>query len=861
MLMFLRSPRRCFLLGIVFSLAGAPLVPTEHSAAATLHLPSLAALWDVTAATDLGPNPYLADLSGQGWQLQFGASTPPLAFNQFSRGYLDFQDVTASPLTTGNLFGQQFFDGAISGQPWALAVGLRLPDIGPSTVFGTVLSDSNQTLALRALNDDVDLQIRFPDGNPPGSVQNLPATSGDNLLVVVRHDGQTRSIEVISDTTSWGSAALSKAIPYDYDQIPLSAVASGDLILNPSQTSFGFYGAAYLDNPSEADVSELKAWGARQWLLQGRDRALLFEGDSTVEVGNAFPDRVPGWAQVLTADSLDPTRVLSQNFASGGARAIANTQFENGLADSPLAEIWDFYVEWLDSAGVDIYAPIVMGTNDVGADGATPEEVIAALETWATRTAAAGGQPLWVGILDTQGDAIDQGRTAVNLGVRQRFLDGQNDFAGLLDALREDPAWGWGFNVNQTAPQFMADATHPNTAGNADIAAKLAPAVLRLLAIPGDFDGNWIVDAADIDLLAANAGSSDLWFDLDGDGVVTFAIGATGITSDSDFLIRTILQTEYGDANLDGVVGAADVSALSGGFGTAAGWAGGDFNGDGLVGPADVSVLSGFFGFEGGSEESGNPVPEPTAGWLLAMAALLVTAARRYSPGTAQRRPAYHCVLAALVLAATSHVPDAAATLAWNLREVPGGTTNGSNYIAFDLVVSGAAIGTFDTFELRIESIVGAGLVPDLATPNSAGTFEGDNDSGFSIGLVTSPIFFPGGLDLDEFGVQEGSSLLMSGTFASIGDNSVSNLGTTFAAQIVLPAGIAGSFGNYSSTFFDNGSLVAERSGSWGNPAAIPEASAPLACAVAGLLTAAFHGRRRVRKPLLSQRAERHEVG
>jgi hypothetical protein len=51
-----------------------------------------------------------------------------------------------------------------------------------------------------------------------------------------------------------------------------------------------------------------------------------------------------------------------------------------------------------------------------------------------------------------------------------------------------------------------------------------------------------------------------------------------------------------GDANDDGYVGAADVSALSGSYGGIGGYAQGDFNGDGMVTAADVSALSGSFG-------------------------------------------------------------------------------------------------------------------------------------------------------------------------------------------------------------------------------------------------------------------------
>lgn len=74
-----------------------------------------------------------------------------------------------------------------------------------------------------------------------------------------------------------------------------------------------------------------------------------------------------------------------------------------------------------------------------------------------------------------------------------------------------------------------------------------------------------------------------------------------------------------GDANRDGSVGPADVSALSGGFGGAGGWDQGDFSGNGTVGPEDVSALSGSFG-SSSTAPAISAVPEPTSLVLLGLA-------------------------------------------------------------------------------------------------------------------------------------------------------------------------------------------------------------------------------------------------
>jgi hypothetical protein len=57
-----------------------------------------------------------------------------------------------------------------------------------------------------------------------------------------------------------------------------------------------------------------------------------------------------------------------------------------------------------------------------------------------------------------------------------------------------------------------------------------------------------------------------------------------GLASDTDFLIRVILGTEYGDANLDGRIDILDLDLIGQGlqgFGT--GWTFGDFDGSGIV--------------------------------------------------------------------------------------------------------------------------------------------------------------------------------------------------------------------------------------------------------------------------------------
>jgi hypothetical protein len=114
-------------------------------------------------------------------------------------------------------------------------------------------------------------------------------------------------------------------------------------------------------------------------------------------------------------------------------------------------------------------------------------------------------------------------------------------------------------------------------------------------ALRGDVNMDGMVDGYDIDAVfdAANAGSTDLKYDLDGSGTVD--------TADAEYLIYTILHSEYGDADLSGTADAGDYDYWF--FGLENGiqpdmsrWTAGDFDGSGNVDAGDYDCW--FFGLE-----------------------------------------------------------------------------------------------------------------------------------------------------------------------------------------------------------------------------------------------------------------------
>ena len=121
-----------------------------------------------------------------------------------------------------------------------------------------------------------------------------------------------------------------------------------------------------------------------------------------------------------------------------------------------------------------------------------------------------------------------------------------------------------------------------NTEGNDGTSA--ADSILEG-SLPGDLDDNSVVDAADINMLASairNANTDPL-YDLNTDGAVS--------DKDMTYLVEQILETKYGDADLDGTIDQTDYAAWQDHrFQMDTGWETGDFNGDGVTDVSDFNL-------------------------------------------------------------------------------------------------------------------------------------------------------------------------------------------------------------------------------------------------------------------------------
>jgi glucose/arabinose dehydrogenase len=158
--------------------------------------------------------------------------------------------------------------------------------------------------------------------------------------------------------------------------------------------------------------------------------------------------------------------------------------------------------------------------------------------------------------------------------------------------------------------------------------------VYRILTTPttGDFNRDNIINFVDIDELAraAREEPNNLAYDLNGDGSVTFAANPSGMGSDSDKLVRQLVDiydrngrkvqngSEYADFDLDGEVflGDLDIFATNWNMTGPFGWADGNVDGDSEIFLGDLDVFATHWRHGVGSGAALAEVPEPH-GWLL----------------------------------------------------------------------------------------------------------------------------------------------------------------------------------------------------------------------------------------------------
>ena len=142
---------------------------------------------------------------------------------------------------------------------------------------------------------------------------------------------------------------------------------------------------------------------------------------------------------------------------------------------------------------------------------------------------------------------------------------------------------------------------------------------------PGDYNGNGVLDAEDLDVHAEYVRTSNLAGDVDGDGDVE--------TSDRYAWIEQLQGSWVGDSNFDGEFNSSDFVAVFGDgkyeTGAAATYAEGDWNGNGFFDSGDFVAAFSAGGYERGPRAAAAAVPEPHTALLSMIGLLSVAISRR----------------------------------------------------------------------------------------------------------------------------------------------------------------------------------------------------------------------------------------
>ncbi len=321
---------------------------------------------------------------------------------------------------------------------------------------------------------------------------------------------------------------------------------------------------------------------------------------------------------------MGPTNLA---FEAGGENAYV------GVSASPLSGLTEFSLTgWFNVRGFDQSRVGLFGQNDAVEFGfIEPNQ----LQLW---TAGGGsvswtfdpasdipnGQWFYIAAVGTgqdlqlylNGDMVQSGGSPITTDYGSSdfpfqmagggiFDDTGNQFRGTID---EVAIWDKALTGEQISAHF---------------AAALGGGIL------GDFDGNGLIEVADVNLLerAIYEGSTDLLYDVDGNLVID--------DDDLAFWVGDIAITWPGDANLDHEFNSTDLVQVLGagqyedGLFENSTWDTGDWNADLEFDSADfVNVLS-FGGYEVGPPAA-VAVPEPTRlSWIAGVLGLLTRIQRR----------------------------------------------------------------------------------------------------------------------------------------------------------------------------------------------------------------------------------------
>lgn len=324
----------------------------------------------------------------------------------------------------------------------------------------------------------------------------------------------------------------------------------------------------------------------------------------------------------------------SNNLSNGSGIFLFSGATANRNNDRPRRALLEFDVSSLPAGATVTSASLEMTvtkipfgqvTNDFGLHRLTAEFGEGASDAPGQEgrgTSASPGDATWSdSVLGTAwgspgGDFVSQPSAVTSVGALGKYTwDSTPMLVSDIQDWLADPESNFGWiligdeSTSKTAKRFGsregAAANRPMLTIEFDVVSVL----------PGDFNEDQIVDAADISLLCGGISSGDAGFDLNGDAVVDSA--------DLTLLVEELIGTFAGDANLNGEVAFNDFLTLSDNFGQDGDWLAGDFDCSGTVAFADFLQLADNFGKKAEASAGLASVPEPNSRSLLCFALVL----------------------------------------------------------------------------------------------------------------------------------------------------------------------------------------------------------------------------------------------
>lgn len=328
----------------------------------------------------------------------------------------------------------------------------------------------------------------------------------------------------------------------------------------------------------------------------------------------------PVWPNLLASQFEGLSRPRS--YAQGGARPNGRivTQIDSYLAGhtpdaDDLIGLWSGAAYFLLDGQADASKPV----SDLA-------DRIATLSNAGAKRFLLGTMPV-LGKIPwgrNQGEArMDTAATEFSSELREKAEELEQDLGihiQILDAftlhgdILADPD-GLGFpNPERHGGSLLTDGVHFRTGFHELLANRTA----RALA---DFNQDGTLDANDIDAMAT-AEANELIYDLSFDGIFN--------QDDRHVFVTDVLQTWFGDSNLDGEFNSSDfvevfkADQYEDGIPMNSSWATGDWNGDREFDSGDFVFAFKDGGYELGQRQRANAVPEPSISilWLLGFAGL-----------------------------------------------------------------------------------------------------------------------------------------------------------------------------------------------------------------------------------------------